>query len=56
VVYVNRFEVKNNDVKKLCTCLKIPITLTVRNAISETETMMPLQWMSASKKRYVKHK
>jgi hypothetical protein len=56
MLHLNRFEVQNNVIKKLCNYLKIPITLTVRNVISETETMMPLQWMSASNKRYVKHK
>jgi hypothetical protein len=53
MLHVNRFEIRNNVVKKLCNYLKIPITLTVKNVISETETMMPLQWMSARHKRHV---
>jgi hypothetical protein len=55
VLHVNRFEVQNNVIKKMCNYLKIPITLTVRNVISETETMMPRQWMSANNERYVKY-
>ncbi|PNF26285.1 hypothetical protein B7P43_G02685 [Cryptotermes secundus] len=50
VLHVNRFEMQNNVIKKLCKYLKIPITLTVRNVISESEMMMPRQWMSANNK------
>jgi hypothetical protein len=53
MIHVNRFEMKNDVIKKLHTYLKIPITLTLKNVISKTETMLPLQWMSVSHKRYV---
>lgn len=44
---------KNSVIKKMHKYLKIPITLTVKHVISKIETMLPLQWMSDSHKRYV---
>ena len=53
MIHVNRFEMKNNVIKKIHNYLKIPITLTLKTVISKTETMLPLQWMSESHQRYV---
>jgi hypothetical protein len=53
MMHVNRFEMKNDVIKKIHNSLKIPITLTLKHVISKTETMLPLQWMSDSHKRYV---
>jgi hypothetical protein len=56
MIHVNRFEMKNDVIKKMHSYLKIPITLTLKHVISTTETMLPLQWMSESYKRYVTYK
>jgi len=53
MIHFNRIEMKNDVIKKIHNYLKIPITLTLKNVISKTETMLPLQWMSESHKRYV---
>jgi uncharacterized UBP type Zn finger protein len=53
MIHVNRFEMQNYVVKKLHNYLKIPMTLTLKHVISQTETMLPMQWMSDSHKRYV---
>jgi len=53
MIHVNRFEMKNNVIKKIHNYVKIPITLTLKHVISKTETMLPMQWMSDSHKRYV---
>ena len=53
MIHVNRFEIKNSVIKKSHNRLEIPITLTLKDVISTTETKLPLQWMSESHQRYV---
>ncbi|XP_021931024.1 uncharacterized protein LOC110835272 isoform X6 [Zootermopsis nevadensis] len=52
ILHVNRFKVQNNVIKKVRNYMKIPITLTVENVISKTETLMPLKWTSANHERF----